>query len=138
MPRAVKEWIGKTPDAKVPPRVRLRVLEAYDRKCWLTDNPIPPGAAWELEHIVALILGGEHRETNLAPALIAPHKRKTAAEMKVKAKIADVAKRAYGITAPKQKISSRQFPHRPRPQKAFAVPAPKKLFWEVGTNKDYD
>lgn len=113
MPRAVAEWRGKTPDARVPPRVRLRVLEAYDRKCYLTGREIRPGDAWELEHVVALILGGEHRERNLAPALVAPHKRKTAAEMKVKAKIADIAKAAYGIAGPKQRIVSRPFPKRP-------------------------
>lgn len=107
MPRSVPEWIGKTPDQKVPDRVRLRVLERYNRTCYLTGNPIAPGSAWELEHVVAIILGGEHRESNLAPALVDPHKRKTATEMAVKAKIADVAKAAYGITRPKAKIPSR-------------------------------
>lgn len=126
MPRAVKEWVGKTPDARVPPRVRLRVLEAYDRKCYLTGNPIPPGASWELEHKVALILGGEHREANMAPALADPHKKKTATEMKVKSKIADVAKRAYGIDKPKQKIAAR--PKAPRPAPKFDLTSRRALF----------
>lgn len=127
MPREVKEWIAAHPDQKVPPRVRLRVLERYGRKCYLTGQPIVPGARWELEHVVALILGGEHRERNLAPALVAAHKRKTKVEQAIKAKIADVAKRAYGITGAKQKIASRGFPKRPRPAPKPSLP-PASLY----------
>lgn len=130
MPRSTSEWIGKTPDQQVPPRVRLRVLEAYDRKCYLTGLPIHPGDRWELEHKVALILGGEHREKNLAPALVGPHKRKTALEMKVKAKIADVAKAAYGIKAPKQKIASRGFPRTKEPRAPKPMPPARNLYTE--------
>jgi 5-methylcytosine-specific restriction endonuclease McrA len=97
MPRAVPEWIGKHPDQKVPPRVRLRVLERFDRTCYLSSRPIRDGDPWELEHIKPLILGGEHRESNMAPALVEPHKAKTAIEKKIKSKIARTAKRAAGI-----------------------------------------
>jgi hypothetical protein len=37
------------------------------------------GDKWQLDHIVALINGGEHRESNLAPILDAEHKAKTKA-----------------------------------------------------------
>lgn len=97
MPRSVPEWIGQHPDQQVPPRVRLRVLERYGRKCYLSDRPIRDGDTWEIEHIQPLILGGEHRESNMAPALADSHKRKTATEQKIKAKIAKTAKRAAGI-----------------------------------------
>jgi 5-methylcytosine-specific restriction protein A len=94
-PREVAEWIGKSPDAKVPDRVRMRVLERYGHKCYLSGAEIRPGTAWEIEHIQALILGGEHREKNMAPALVEPHKAKTATEMKIKAKIARVGKKSF-------------------------------------------
>jgi len=123
MTRAVKEWIGKSDDDRVPPRVRLRVLEAYGRKCYLSGREIRPGDAWELEHVIALILGGAHRESNLAPALVAPHNRKTATEMAIKSKIADVAKKHAGITASKQPIRSRGFAKRPRPSPKPMLPA---------------
>lgn len=97
MSRAVPEWIGKTPDSKVPARVRLRVFRKHNGTCHLTGRQIAAGEPWELEHIKALILGGEHRESNLAPALKDAHKRKTAMEMKVKAKIDSVAKKHLGI-----------------------------------------
>lgn len=122
MPRKTPEWIAKHDDQKVPDRVRLRVLIAYDRKCYLSGRPIAIGAAWELEHKVALILGGEHRENNLAPALGEPHKRKTAVEVAIKSKIADVAKKAYGITAPAQKIRSAPFPKRDRQRVVTKAP----------------
>jgi hypothetical protein len=93
--RTVEEWIGKHDDQKVPDRVRIRVLERYGHKCYLTGREIRPGDAWEIEHIQALILGGQHRENNMAPALAAAHKVKTAVEMKVKAKIARVKKKAF-------------------------------------------
>ena len=42
MSRAVPEWIGKTPDTKVPPRVRLRVFEKHDGTCHISGRKIRP------------------------------------------------------------------------------------------------
>lgn len=75
--RAVDEWRGATPDAAVPTRVKVRVFEAYGGRCYLTKQKIHPGDAWEIEHVRALGLGGENRESNLAPVLVEPHKAKT-------------------------------------------------------------
>lgn len=97
MPRAVPEWIGRTPDTPVPARVKLRILRKHDNRCYLTGREIRPGDAWEVEHVKALFLGGENRETNLAPALADAHKRKTQAEMAVKAKTDRLAKKHMGI-----------------------------------------
>ncbi|ULJ73641.1 HNH endonuclease [Rhizobium gallicum] len=112
MARSTEEWIGRTDDAKVPPRVRLRVFEKYGRKCYLTGREIRPGDKWELEHVVSLILGGQHRESNMAPALAAPHKVKTAVEMKVKSKIAKVKKKHFGLGKPKGRGFSQRFGQR--------------------------
>ena len=38
--RAVPEWIGATPDTKVPERVRLRVFNAYGGVCYLSKRKI--------------------------------------------------------------------------------------------------
>lgn len=95
--RSVKEWIGSSPDAKVPPRVQLRIFERYGGRCYLTGQKINPGDKWELEHISALANGGQHRERNLAPALVEPHKIKTAADRKIKAKRDRAKKKRYGI-----------------------------------------
>lgn len=105
--RSVKEWIGKTDDTPAPPRVRLRVFERHHGVCYLSGRKIGPGEAWELEHIVALCNGGENRESNLAPALVAAHKVKTAADRKLKAKDDRVRKRHAGIKKPSKFACSR-------------------------------
>jgi 5-methylcytosine-specific restriction endonuclease McrA len=95
--RAVPEWIGKHDDQAVPPRVRLRVFERYEGRCYLSGRKIMPGDAWDLEHIKSLSLGGEHRESNFAPALKAPHKVKSAQERSLQAKSDRIRKRHLGI-----------------------------------------
>lgn len=102
MSRSTEEWVAKHDDQKVPPRVRQRVFDRHNGICHLTGRAIQPGEKWELEHIHALILGGEHRESNMAPALASAHKVKTATEMKVKSKIARVRKKHLGIKGEKR------------------------------------
>ena len=96
MARAVPEWIGASDDAAVPLRVRLRVFERCGGKCHLSGRKILAGDEWDLDHIVALVNGGEHRELNLAPALKDKHREKTAEDVKVKAKIARVRAKFLG------------------------------------------
>jgi 5-methylcytosine-specific restriction enzyme A len=107
--RTVAEWIGKTDDARVPPRVRLRVFERHGGICHLSGVKIVPGMAWDLDHIVALVNGGNHCESNLAPALKAPHRVKTAKDVAEKSAIARVRKKALGIKAVKPEIKSAGF-----------------------------
>lgn len=63
--RAVDEWIGKTDDSVPPPRVRLRVWDRFKGLCHSCTRKILLGERWTLEHIIALINGGENRESNL-------------------------------------------------------------------------
>jgi 5-methylcytosine-specific restriction protein A len=108
--RSVPEWIGKTDDQKVPVRVRQRVFDHEGGICHLTGEKIDPVRdEWDLDHKVALILGGEHRETNLFPAKCEPHRRKTAVEMKVKSKIARTRKKHLGIAKAKSSLSHPRF-----------------------------
>lgn len=107
--RSTAEWIGKTDDAKVPAHVRLRVFNHYDGRCYLSERRIMVGDKWDLEHIVALCNGGEHREGNLAPALIGPHKIKTKQDVAAKAKNDRVRKRHLGIKKPRTIRSWRRF-----------------------------
>ena len=107
--RAVEEWIGATPDSVPPPRVRMRILERYNRRCYLSDRPIRAGDSWDVEHILALSNGGENRESNMAPALKEPHKLKTRLDRKIKAKNDRVKKRHFGIQGRKRKMGYRRF-----------------------------
>lgn len=88
MSRSTEEWIGKTDDAKVPPRVRLRVFDREGGHCHISGRKIQPGEPWDLDHKIALCNGGEHKESNLFPALTGKHREKTAQDVAEKSKIA--------------------------------------------------
>ncbi len=66
MSRSVPEWIGKTDDTPVPPKVRLRVFERFGGVCCECTLKIS-GKRWICDHRKALINGGENRERNLGP-----------------------------------------------------------------------
>ena len=97
MSRAVPEWIGSTPDAQIPPRVRLRVFEREGGVCWLSGRKIGAGDQWDLDHKIALCNGGEHRESNLFPALRSKHLEKTALDVAEKAKVDRIRKSHLGL-----------------------------------------
>ena len=107
--RQVEEWIGKTDDAPVPPRVRLRIFERDNGVCHLSGRKIMAGEKWELEHKIALCLGGQHRESNLAPALVLPHRQKTKSDRRMKAKNDRVRKRHIGIKKSRTITAWRKF-----------------------------
>ena len=95
--RSTDEWIGKTPDTPVPPRVKVRVFERHEGKCYLSGRKIMPGDKWQVDHVIALINGGENRERNLAPVLDAPHKAKTKEDVRIKSKVARVKAKHLGL-----------------------------------------
>lgn len=102
--RKVPEWVGKTPDTKIPPRVILRVLEAYGGKCAKTGVKIRPGTGWQMDHIIALANGGENRESNLQPLITKAHKEKTSDDVATKAKDRRVKAKHLGISKPKSSL----------------------------------
>lgn len=104
MSRSVEEWIGKNDDSKIPPRVRLRIFETHKGICHISGRSIRAGDKWECEHVVALTLGGEHRESNLAPALVDPHKKKTKADRQIKKKIDRTRKKHLGLGKSKRPL----------------------------------
>ncbi len=107
--RAVKEWIGKTPDSKVPPRVRLRIFQREGGICHISKRKIGPGEPWQLDHDPALINGGQNRESMLFPALVDKHKEKTKDDVGEKSSVASKAKKHVGAVRPKGQIKSRGF-----------------------------
>jgi 5-methylcytosine-specific restriction enzyme A len=107
--RELLEWKGKTDDTTVPSRVKLRVFERHGGICHISGRRIRAGEAWDLDHIVSLINGGEHRESNLAPALIGPHKTKTKADVAEKSQMYHKKKKAYGIRSKRRTIGGRKF-----------------------------
>lgn len=125
MARTVPEWIGKTDDTKVPDRVRLRIFEREGGKCWISGRKIRPGDLWDLDHKVALINGGEHREGNLFPALRDKHREKTREDVAAKAVAARVRSKHLGIR-PASKLRSAPFPAHPK-QSSATTPLTKRV-----------
>lgn len=120
MTRSVDEWIGKTDDAKVPPRVRLRIFEREKGVCHLSGRKITPSDKWDLDHGIALINGGEHRESNLFPALRDKHREKTKTDVALKSKSAAVRQKHLGIKR-QSRMQSRGFP-KSKPQHSATRP----------------
>ena len=95
--RTVPEWIGETPETAVPLRVKLRVFDAHGGRCHWSGKKIAAGDRWDVDHVRALINGGENRESNLAPILREKHKEKTARDVDEKAKVARIRAKHLGL-----------------------------------------
>ncbi|MCA1297998.1 HNH endonuclease [Stappia indica] len=95
--RSVPEWIGKTPDTAAPARVRLRVFQQAGGKCHVCTRKITASDGWDLDHVKALINGGENRESNLAPICDWCHPPKTKADVATKSKTYRMAAKAAGV-----------------------------------------
>lgn len=114
MARSVEEWIGKTDDSPVPDRVKIRVFIKYDGRCHRSGKTITVGDKWDVDHVLALINGGQNRESNLAPILRGkPHKEKTAEDVSIKSKTYRMRAKHLGLHKTKgPKIRSRGFERR--------------------------
>jgi 5-methylcytosine-specific restriction protein A len=104
--RSVPEWIGSSPDAAIPTRVKLRIFEREGGRCHLSGRKIMPGDKFDYEHVKSLTRGGEHRETNIKLALVGPHREKTAIENSEDAR-ADRRKAKHLGVYPKPKGNNR-------------------------------
>lgn len=116
----IKEWVGKTDDSRPPPHVVLRIFQTHNGVCHISGRKIMPGEKWDAEHVLAICLGGANRESNMAPALVKPHKAKTAQDRAMKAKNDAVQMVNLGIRKPSQ-IRSAPF-RKARPQRTASRP----------------
>ena len=106
MTRPVPEWIGKTDTTQPPPRVKARIVLAQDGLC-ACGCGVKLGAAGEVvefDHEIALVNGGENRETNLRALRRPCHGEKTKTDVAEKAKVARVLAKHLGIAPKKRKI----------------------------------
>jgi 5-methylcytosine-specific restriction enzyme A len=83
--RRVPEWRGKTPDATIPARVKLRIFERDRGRCQNCTRQVGPGREpFEIDHKVAIANGGEHREANIQLLCSHCHREKTKADVALK------------------------------------------------------
>jgi 5-methylcytosine-specific restriction protein A len=126
MTRSTPEWCGKSDDSAIPPRVRLRVFEKHNGICHLSGRKIGAGEPWDCDHVIALVNGGSHRESNLAPALRDKHREKTKADVAEKSAVYQKRLTHLGLrTAPRQKIQSAGF-RKPSPQRTASRPLERR------------
>jgi len=101
MSRAVPEWIGKTDDTAIPPRVKLRLFDQQGGKCAKCVRKLGlAGEGVEFDHTIALVNGGENREANIQALCPPCHAPKTKSDVAVKSKTARVKAKNMGIKAP--------------------------------------
>ena len=117
MTRSIPEWIAKSDDEPIPPRVKLRIFERAKGICHISGRRIRPGEPWDCEHIVALCNGGKNIESNLAPALRSPHLEKTAADVAEKSMIYRKRLKHTGIKKRGRTIAGRKFDGTPIPSR---------------------
>ncbi len=98
--REVSEWIGSRPDTRIPTHVKLRILQRCDNRCHISGREILPGDEWDFDHIIALCNGGENRESNIAPAIRAKHREKSAADISERAKVDRIRTFHLGLKKP--------------------------------------
>jgi 5-methylcytosine-specific restriction protein A len=96
MSRSVPEWRGATPDTPVPHRVRVRVRVLGGNACANCKRDLAAEPA-ECDHIIALINGGENRESNLQALCEWCHKPKTVFDVAEKSRAYKRRKRHYGL-----------------------------------------
>jgi len=127
--RSIAEWIGKTPDSKIPGEVQTRIFLRAGGICHISKRKIMVGDAWQLEHVKPLSMGGEHRESNLAPALADPHREKSAKEATDRAKADRIARKHLGT-----------WPKSPTPVKSRNTFAKRISLWQPlgGDHADQD
>lgn len=105
---------------------RLRIFLANDGRCHVCGGKISVGEPWDLDHRIALALGGDDAEPNLAPA----HRKGCHAGKSAKEDVPAIAKAKrrqiahVGATAPKRPIQSRGFAKAP-PQRNASRPLTK-------------
>ena len=77
---------------------RARIFAAHEGVCHLCGFKIDgTHERWEVEHIIALEMGGEDEDENCAPAHVACHQQKTKADLAAIAKAKRMEQRAIGI-----------------------------------------
>lgn len=117
MSRSVSEWRGKTDDDAIPPRVQLRIFQKFSGICPKCTRKLEPGK-WDCDHIIALALGGDHREMNLRPLCRVPcHSDKTRDDAALRKRFNASQKKRAGIKKRRRTIAGRKFDGTPIPSR---------------------
>lgn len=103
--RTVEEWIGANDDQAIPARVKIRVFDAFGERCAVCTLQIAGRLRPAYDHAIALINGGENRETNLQLLCVPCHAVKTKTDVAEKSVTA--RKRAKHLGVKKSRTMTR-------------------------------
>ena len=103
MTRATPEWIGPRDETPAPQRVKARIVQGQDGicACGCGVKLGQAGEAIEFDHTVALINGGENRESNLRALRRPCHLAKTRVDVAEKATVARKRAKHLGLHRPR-------------------------------------
>lgn len=87
MTRSTAEWIASHDDAHIPARVKVRVFNHAGGRCAACTLPIRGSLLPAYDHIIALVNGGQHRESNLQLLCVPCHQIKTGADVAEKSRV---------------------------------------------------
>lgn len=104
MARSVDEWIGKNDDERIPDKVKLRVIRRSNGRCIICQRAFDLKLPAQMDHKVALINGGQHRESNLVAACPECHKMKTKDDRRKQAESERYERKLYGLEKPKGRV----------------------------------
>jgi 5-methylcytosine-specific restriction protein A len=111
MSRTTVEWIGRTDDEAIPPRVKVRVFGRAGGRCAQCGRQIAGSIRPTYDHIIPLIVGGGNRESNLQLLCVSPcHAEKTRADVAEKSMVARKRMKHLGIAPKRQKNPVRRIP----------------------------
>lgn len=117
--RTLREWVGSTPNAHIPDKVRARVFLKCEGKCAHCRRIVRIGDKPQLDHIVALVNGGQHAEGNLQLLCGLCHAAKTKGDVREKSVTRRKMLKTMGLSRPKRKMPYRKFDGTPvNPNKA--------------------
>ncbi len=126
MTRSTENWVGKHDDEAIPARVKVRVFKRHNGVCPKCTRKMEPHK-WQCDHIIALINGGKHEESNLQPLCNSPcHSDKTRADVAEKSRNYRKSAKHLGVDLRNgSKMQGRGFQRRP-PQRTASRPIERK------------
>lgn len=96
-PRSVEEWVGKTPETPIPPRVQLRIMDRQNCRCNGCGRELGLKLKAQFDHRPALINGGEHRESKIVAVCAECHSERTADDVAEKSETYHMRAKHLGI-----------------------------------------
>ena len=125
MSRALDEWEATNDNQAIPARVKVRVFDRAGGRCAECTLPIVGKLRPAYDHIIAIINGGKHAESNLQLLCVPCHAAKTKADVAEKSTVARKRAKHLGIKSTRVKIQSAGFP-KAAPQRSASRPLQRK------------